>query len=253
MHIIILIMTHNNNINYIKTIAKTWAKNINHKYYFVTSDKLDIGVPTIKLKGHIEMYEQLPMKTYLALQHVFKNHKFTHIIKVNDDTFVDMNKFKEAYLAYDYVGKFNTPGNNPFVHYYKCSEAFRVPKLPTLNSYAQGGFVVLSRNAVKKIISQHKELFVNTPSTYKGEDVLLGEILSSAVYKKLDIKDAYSDKMNLDITNDFLSLHPIDYKIMHKLLGKSNKSIKKILCNSQNLNDNNKRDKFVSFYLKSKE
>ena len=252
MPIIILIMTHNNNMNYIKTIAKTWAKNINHEYYFVTSDKLDVDVPTIKLKGSIEVYEQLPMKTYVALQHVYKNHKFSHIIKVNDDTFVDMSKFKDAYLQYDYVGKFNTPGSNPFVHYYKCSEAFRVPKSPTLHPYAQGGFVVLSRNAVKKIISQPKEQFVNTPSTYKGEDVLLGEILSSAVYKKLDIKDSYSDKMNLDITNDFLSLHPIDYKIMHKLLGKCNKSIKKILCNSQNLNDYIKRDKFVSFFLNNK-
>ena len=252
MDIIILIMTYKKNVNYIKTIEKTWAKNVKLKYYFVTSDTLDVDVPVIKLKRYTESYEQLPMKTYLTLKYVYENFKFSHIIKVNDDTFLDIEKFKEEYLKYDYVGKFNTPNNSPFIHYYKCSDEFRVPKSPTLYPYAQGGFVSLSKYAVKKIISQDKELFINTPLTYKGEDVIIGEILSSNIYKKLDIKDKDSDKYNLDITDNFLSVHPVDYRIMHKLLGKNKVHQKKVLSAFKNLNDYNNRDEFLSFYLKYK-
>ncbi len=83
-------------------------------------------------------------------------------------------------------------------HYFKCSNPFKLPKASNETEYMEGGFVVLSRKAFKKIINTPKEHFINTPGNYSGEDQKIGEILHRE--RKLNINSKYSKYLNMDIT-----------------------------------------------------
>jgi hypothetical protein len=250
MNPVVLITTCKKNINRISCIEASWAltlKNKNIPYYYITSDNLD-SVPLLKLKNFVESYEQLPTKTFLALEEISKSN-FSHIIKVDDDTFLDFNKILPHIFEYDYVGKFNEVSDAPTIHYYKCKDEFRKPKKPAPFVYAEGGFYILSKKAVKQVIERPISEFINTPDNYRGEDVIVGSILSSSEFKKLDLCDKkQSKKYNMDITTNYTSIHPVHHLLMAELYSSHDKD--KILVENAYKNDYNKRDIFLKLYAK---
>lgn len=225
---------------------QTWivsVKNHNYDFYFVSGD--DIDVPNLIKIDFKESYDQLPLKTYLGLKAI-KDFDYTHVVKTDDDTFVNVEELTKHFKDFDYIGKFNNPSNNSNnIHFFKCSDDFKRLKKPAKYSYAEGGFYILSKKAVDHITSFNEALFYNTPETYRGEDVFIGELLNEN-FTKIDINTEYSKLYNMDITYNGVSLHPVDSNLMKSLYKLPFEFQLKILRENSNLNDYNKRDKYLS-------
>lgn len=247
MKLLVLITTYRKNVARANTIQNTWAQKLiqnNIPYYFISGDTLDIEAPTITICDLKESYDQLPLKTYCVLRESL-HYDYDYLIKTDDDTFLNIDLLDESILKYDYIGKFNDPSYAPTVHYFKCSDEFKKPKQASKHKYAEGGMYILSRKAVEKVVSTSKDQFVNTPENYKGEDVMIGNILSEDKFTKLDIKDVeLSRKLNMDITKNGFSLHPVHAVQMPKIHNLDfDEQIKKLL-DMPILNDYNRRDLF---------
>jgi hypothetical protein len=223
MKLIVLIATHAANVSRCKMIDETWGRDLkrhNIDYYFISGDELDLN-NTLKINFK-ESYEQLPLKTLLMLKQI-SNIDFNYIIKLDDDTFFNIDEFlKTDFINYDYIGKFNLADAKrdsyyKRIHFYKIkNKDYHIDKILPQFDYAQGGFYALSRSAVDYILTHKKELFINTPTSYKGEDELLGEIL--ARQKKYDIKDSYvSSLLHLDATKNGISFHPVHHTLVKPL------------------------------------
>lgn len=251
MNPIVLITTCKKNYKKIDAIEKTWAnilKKNNVPYLYVTSDNIP-SIPSLRLENFTESYEQLPLKTYHMLTSLNET-TFTHFIKLDDDTYFDYEKLDPSVFNFDYVGKFNDVEESRFIHFYKVAPLFRKPKSKALTSYAEGGFYILSKKASNIIISHNINKFKNTPFNYKGEDVMMGEILSkNNLIKKLDLNDSISKKINMDIAKDGVSIHPVTPEVMELLYKSDNFCSKiKILFENSEKNDYNKRDIFLKKY-----
>jgi hypothetical protein len=223
MKLITLIATHAANASRCKMINETWGRDLkrhNIDYYFISGDKLGLD-NTLKINFK-ESYEQLPLKTFLMLEQI-SNKDFNYIIKLDDDTFFNIDEFlKTDFINYDYIGKFNLADRkrDPYykkIHFFNIkNKDYHVEKMLPQFDYAQGGFYVLSRSAVNCILNHDMEFFINTPTSYKGEDELLGEILDKL--KKYDIKDKrISSLLHLDATKNGISFHPVHHTLVKSL------------------------------------
>jgi len=251
---LVLITTCKKNFKKIEAIESTWAnilKKNNIPYLYVTSDLIP-SVPTLRLENFVESYEQLSLKTYYMLTSL-KETTFSHFIKLDDDTYFDYDKLETCVFNYDYVGKFNEIEESKFIHFYKVAPLFRKPKSKALSSYAEGGFYILSKKAANIIINNDINCFKNTPFNYKGEDVIVGEILAkNTSINKLDLNDYISKKINMDITKNGASFHPVNPVVMELLYRGDNLSDKiQILLENSEKNDYNKRDIFLKKYEQS--
>jgi hypothetical protein len=253
MKLLVLIFSCKKNLDRCVAIQQSWLQDLkqNHvEYFFVSADELDIQEPQIKLKNFTECYEQLPLKTFLTLKQIC-NYNFTHLIKTDDDVYLNIKKLiKTLSQNVDYSGKFNLKGTDAsMIHYYKCNKQFKTPKKQAHHDYAEGGMYVLSKKAAKHIASHDQNAFINSPKTYKGEDVVVGELLSNEQFIKLDLTDNLSDKLNMDITINDISYHPVHKSLMHKLYkAKTTSNRIHILVANAAKNDYNKRDIFIRKY-----
>lgn len=228
-----------------KYILDTWIQDlIKHDipFFFISGDQLNDLPNFLYLENFQECYEQLPIKTYLAMQKLLQHCDFTHVVKVNDDTYVNVEKFLQLDLSnVKYAGKKNEPSNAPTYHFYKIkNKAFHVSKRDAKNAYAEGGFYILDYEAVKTIVLNNFDTFYNTPETYKGEDVLVGEIMKTYQFNLIDLKDDTSGKINMDITNRGMSLHPVHYSLMPLIHAKSLEDQLAILVENPLKNDYNR-------------
>jgi len=253
MKLLVLIFTCKKNLDRCLAIQQSWLQDLkqNHiEYFFVSADDLNLQEPSIKLENFTECYEQLSLKTFLTLKQIY-NYKFTHLVKTDDDVFLNIKKLIATLPRnVDYSGKFNLKDIDASkIHYYKCSGEFRTPKKKADHDYAEGGMYILSRKAVKYIVSCNQETFINSPKTYKGEDVAVGELLNNEKFIKLDLTDSLSDKLNMDITRNDISYHPVHKSLMQKLYkAKTTSDRIDILVANTAKNDYNKRDIYIRKY-----
>ena len=84
----------------------------------------------------MESYNQLGLKTYLAFKKII-NLDFDYLVKLNDDTFFDINRFlTEKIKGYSYIGKQEKKlKNSSNSHFFKCSKEFSVLKNNNYNEY----------------------------------------------------------------------------------------------------------------------
>lgn len=253
MHnLLVLITTHIKNLNKCDLINTTYGKDlVKNKipYFFVSGDSLPYK-NFIKL-DHLESYEQLPIKTFLMLEKI-KNYKFEYILKLNDDTLLSVNKLLDLDIKnYDYAGKFNISKNKKAskIHFYKIknSSFYKDKKLSEVE-WAEGGFYLLNKRAIKEILSYKKEYFVNTPDTYRGEDEIIGKILKD--FRKLNLKDEkLSNNLHMDVCKEGLSFHPVHSLIFETLHSASSLNNKiQLLKNKYYLNEYFLRDEFLKKY-----
>jgi len=238
MKLIVLIYTHKNNFFKIKFLKDSWIKDLskyNISYYFVTGDDLK-DEPVIKLNFK-ECYEQLPLKTFLSLKELY-NKEYTHLLKTDDDTFIDVNSLiKLNFNDLNYYGRGVQPNNNIDAHFYKCKDkAYHLPKRKTEFSYAEGGAYILSKKAVDIIASYPENYFLNTPLNYRGEDVIVGELLAK---NNILLEDGYNKKvgelLKMDITE--ISFHPVHFSLLSKLSNLNAEQKIKLLQQNPYLND----------------
>jgi hypothetical protein len=247
---LILIYTYKNSFFKIKYLKDSWLKKLkenNIPYFFVTGDEFTIDEPLLKIE-HNECYEQLPLKTYLALKESLQ-YNYNYVIKADSDIFLNIDKLLKLDLTgINYLGKENSPNNNSDTHFYKCkNKEYCQPKLKTKYPYAQGGFYILSRNAVEIIVKYPNEFFVNRPSAYKGEDVLVGEILHTNNIRLTNFTDPAGSKIKMDITRDGLSLHPVHFTLLSKINNLDFEDQIKILQQTPYLNEYNKKNIFDNY------
>jgi hypothetical protein len=253
MHnLLILIVSHLKNLNKCELINSTYGKQLvenNIPYFFVSGDTLPYK-NFIKL-DHLESYEQLPIKTFLMLDNI-KNKKFDFILKLNDDTLIDVKKLLSLNLKNcDYAGKFNNAKNKKGtkIHFYKVKNSFfyKDKKLSDVE-WAEGGFYFLNKKAINKILSLKKDYFINTPENYRGEDEIIGSILKK--FTKMNLKDEkLSKELHMDICRYGLSFHPVHTLIFEALHNAASLNDKiQILKNKYYLNEYFLRDQFLKKY-----
>jgi len=245
--IVVLIYTYKNNFYKIKYLKDSWIGKLKEKnipYYFITGDNFDIDEPYLKI-DFSESYEQLPLKTYLALEKSL-TVDYKHVVKTDDDIFLNVDKLIGLDLTnIDYLGKENYPNNLKDTHFYKCKDTeYHLPKLETKYAYAEGGFYILSRKSVEIIVNTPKEVFFNKPSLYRGEDVLVGEILLQNNINLVDYKDNMGSNVKMDITREGLSIHPVHFTLLSKINNLQFKDQINILKSNPYLNDYIKKDIF---------
>jgi hypothetical protein len=205
-----------------------------------------------------EKYENIPLKTFNCLSHFLTTDK-KFFIKINDDCFLDVKKLEQKYInfkSYDVIGNFikndytNFSEKDMFkakhIHYYKMKGNPHLKPKQILNvDYPEGSFYMLSKNAVEMILSRYKkEDFTQHLDKYIGEDMTIGLFLSAfKSLKYLDIK--FNTGFNMDITKDFLSIHPVKHIFLEKLLKIPDSDKLKFLSSIQFSNEYILKDKFL--------
>lgn len=195
-----------------------------------------------------EKYENLPLKTYLTIEH-FVNSGHDRFFKIDDDTFVDTEKVKSISFTEDYIGMFRThptTAKNSIYHWYKLkTDEFKVPKkhIPNL-TYAEGASYSLSKKAAQIVYNKGREFYVNTPETYLGEDVKVGIALEKENITKRDIKS--QERLPYEIAEDFLFIHPVHHTLFKKLKNTTNEEKQTLLLRYNILNVNIKREIYLT-------
>lgn len=248
---IFYITTHEKNIEQAKVIKAVFEKH-GLDYYFVygrgNNIKLD---PYIEVDCN-EVYENLALKTYFITEHFIKtNHDY--MMKMDDDTYVDLDKLKSITFTEDYIGMFlnhTVSAKNSIFHWYKIkTEEFKVQKPVFEMYYAEGGGYFLSKKAAFKIYNTGKDFFVNTPSTYMGEDVKVGMCLDCDDIVKKNLMN--NCKLFYEMADDCLIIHPVHIAIYNKLVEcNSEESKRDILIKNNYLNTNVKREAYLTKILK---
>jgi hypothetical protein len=220
----------------------------NTKYCFVygrnQSNKID---PFIEVDCE-DAYENLPLKTYLLVQHFIRSDEDL-LIKINDDTFLDTAKLSNITFDSDYTGMFvpySSTKYNKMFHWFKVSDdAYKVEKRTFDLSYAEGSFYALSRKACNMISSKGQEFFENTPETYLGEDVKVGMCLTDPSISRSDVSN--NTVPWYECALDFFAIHPVHYVLFPKLRQcKTQQQTKDVLGKFLSLNDNIAREAYLN-------
>lgn len=166
------------------------------------SDLDALGIPYVIIVGdgdgslqgdvvHLDApdnYEGLPHKTLAAVDWVYNNTTFDHMLKIDDDCFLNVEEYFHSlsYRKFHYYGRSITrkPGqmNRTWHHWKSQSQKARteLDKSPEPSSYADGGGgYTLSRTAMQKLLSARDsaEGWQLIDSSYM-EDKMVGDLLS---------------------------------------------------------------------------
>jgi len=248
---IFYITTHEKNIEQAKVIKAVFEKT-DYEYYFVYGKG-----NTLKLEPYIEVncnevYENLPLKTYYITEHFIKSDH-DYMMKMDDDTYVDLNKLKNTTFTEDYIGMFlnhTVSAKNSIFHWYKIkTEEFKVQKPVFDMYYAEGGGYFLSKKAAHAIYDAGEEFFINTPSTYMGEDVKVGMCLAHDDIIKKNLMN--NCKLFYEMADDCLIIHPVHTAIYNRLVEcETEEGKRQILMSNNFLNTNVKREAYLTKILK---
>lgn len=252
---IFYITTHGKNAKYSNELNKIFKK-FNFEYYFVYGRNQENKIHPYIEVDCVDSYENLPLKTYLLIDHFLNKTNASHLIKMDDDTFVDLHKIKDLKLDADYIGPFvDYPSDikSEIFHWFKIdNESYKTRKKTFNLSYAEGSFYVLNRKSCNKIIDIGYDFFVNTPENYLGEDIKIGMCLSDNDITKKDITNYQIPYY--EIMGDYTIIHPIHHTLFEKInVLNSNNEIKNLLIKYKFLNDNIKREMYLKDMIKKLE
>ena len=213
------------NIDKLSTLRSTWVGDINRsnfKYnFFIGNGTSNNDIISLNCE---DGYEFLRYKTFKMLEYVYNNIKFDYIVKTDDDTFVDVKNLTNLNLEnYEYIGNFSTfnnflknkEGHTQYIKNRSLNQDVSfsyVEKVEDDFGYAEGGFYILSKLAVEKIlnyIEKNKNIF-----DIIQEDIFIGFIASQLKLKSMNIGYAIPW---YDISNNNISFHPVENFLIKKL------------------------------------
>lgn len=212
----------------VDVIRKSWLYNsadVKH-LFFIGGDVEEKNNDIVTLNCD-DSYNFLTQKTRKMFEYCLKYEDFDYIVKTNDDSFVDINKFLATnYELYDYGGyicskqiKFLEGKTNEFnyddlsIH---CNKEFLDGKI---FNYGTGGFYFISKKAVQVCLESKTPGIMAAFDNTSVEDLIVGVLLHNN-FKDLKILNLnHKPKINLpyDICTDGLSIHPVHHKIMRDL------------------------------------
>jgi hypothetical protein len=149
-----------------------YLKTFNNNYLIIlcgNETKKENNILYVKCNDY---YEKLPKKMILAFEWIYKNTLYTHIYKVDDDFYNNINKI----FLCDYYGNKEIKRINNKYHFGKC-ENKKINKEEYMgtytNPYAAGGYgYILSRESIF-ILLNNKNYIIN--ELY--EDKAIGDVL----------------------------------------------------------------------------
>lgn len=237
-NIIIGIHTCLKNKEKVDYIKNNFLKNLekNFTVYFVYGDAQQTSIEgNNMLLLYKDVYEYLPVKT-IEFFKTLKDYKYDAIIKMDDDIFIDTDKFTNFIYNIkniDYAGFFHskqtTKGSLRTYHYDKCSDvSFNKPVIePYTYEFANGACYYLSKKAVDVILENYTTNFEYQQclKLEKGsEDRMVGQILT--FQKNINIlKTGYWISLTKNTWSSFNDsiLHPINFNNLPSKLSKLNK------------------------------
>jgi hypothetical protein len=176
-----------------------------------------------------DSYELLHLKIIEAYKLIYKKIK-RPILKIDDDTFLNIRNFKNYTFNFDYGGFLNS-GKTYDYTYHQNKVTDKRFKTPITDSYdynfALGGGYFLSKKALKIFINNYNKASEasNHLEFKKGrEDRLIGQVLHPFI-DKINIKnDGYwieRDTASFSAFKDTI-FHPIDLQKFNTLISKRN-------------------------------
>jgi len=169
-----------------------------------------------------DSYEKLHLKVAAVFEYVSKFKR--SIIKIDDDSFIDINKLKKIKFDFDYGGFFaDNSGYSYTYHLDKVTSKKYAKPIKDMSKYdfAFGGGYFLSYKALKIFLKNYKNVdeYSYHLNGFKGrEDRLVGKALINKNIIKKHIGYWLNDKI-FSTLNDTI-FHPIDYNKFELLFSK---------------------------------
>jgi len=199
------------------------------------------------VKANIEdKYTNLYKKIFFSFENL-QNREFDYLCKIDDDTIFNFKNFKHNILeGYDYIGrvannftgshitiKFNMFMIDNKIDFYP-SEFFKKPF-----KFCSGDCYFLSKKAVNMLYNK-KEFLQNLKDDIVCEDQLVGYLLDGEDIKVNNIIESSKtiQDNSLQVTRDFLTIHPINERIFKNLILLDKEEQIKIIENSKFSNYN---------------
>lgn len=231
-------------INFLKKHINFKNKKVLFYFVYGNSKNNRIEGNTIFLKSP-ESYESLPVKTINFLKFINKKFSYTHVLKMDDDIYLNYSKFinfLKNLENYDYAGFFhgkkalkNTPRT---YHFNKCSDKSfnEIIYEPYNYDFCNGACCFLSKKSVKFILKHYKNNFeyLRSISNKKGsEDRMVGQILTACPgmpnIKIIKSGSWVSNEKNMFETFNTSVFHPVLTELLPKLNNLNKKFIFKYL------------------------
>lgn len=182
-----------------------------------------------------DCYSNLTKKTYSMLER-FKDFNFDYLIKIDDDTFLDVNELYNLDVQdSDYIGGSSSLNmhlkNFDFYKEYLLSKSLKkdIDFNYTNNlsdfKYILGNFCILRKDLIFKILEYIKDdiIFDKIPQ----EDISIGYVCDKINAKLLDI----SDNIPFYHITKNISYHPLSFVLFNMFFNEKDKVKRVNLCN----------------------
>lgn len=233
-NILLVICTCKNNLSKAAFLENFFNSYGFNNYYFYHGEGNSPSKKFIKLNIS-DCYSNLTQKTYKMLE-FFKNFKFDYLVKIDDDTFLDINLLHELNVGNaDYIGGASSLKNhlNNFEFYkeYLLNRSLKkdinfdyTKNLKNFN-YILGNFCIFKKSIIQKILqcSKKDKICMKIPQ----EDISVGYICKKIKAKLLDI----SENIPFYHITKNISYHPIPLILFKLFQISSSKRDRVILCN----------------------
>ena len=210
-------------------ILNTWAKDIPNDidYYFVYGDcrdEIKLSTDNDLFLDCPESYESVCLKTYSFYKYCYDNLDFDYILRIDDDTYVNVDKLLQQDITADYAGHILSAKIENYVHHYgKCTDKrFEKPfRDDSESKFCCGGGYMISKKAVGIAINgiTREELIENYNKNKNAEvldvygagteDRMVGRLLHRANIERSNCgKWLDRDRLLYSVFNDSL-FHPV--------------------------------------------
>ena len=191
--------------------------------FFTSNEKISFDVSpfsAINFSFLEETYTNLHLKVIESLKYINNNLVYDYIIKIDDDTLFNIDRFNLNLLTADYIGIPEVT----LIENYISLPRLRLFKKLDLGMHKEkcfymcGNFYVLSNKAVQTIINNIEQI-KNIEDNFICEDYMIGYLLKNCpiTTKSIKLQPTKQWEETLQITENYVSIHPIMDKDFEKL------------------------------------
>lgn len=233
-NILLVVCTCENNLSKTKFLENILNSYEFKNYYFYHGEGCSLSNRYINLNTS-DCYSNLTQKTYKMLDY-FKNFKFDYLVKIDDDTFLDINALLKLEVGdADYIGGASSLKNHldnfDFYKEYLLNRSLKkdinfdyTKNLENFN-YILGNFCIFKKSIIKKILQYSKKDKICT--RIPQEDISIGYTCKQIKANLLDI----SENIPFYHIVKNISYHPIPFILLKLFQNSFYKSDRVMLCN----------------------
>jgi hypothetical protein len=228
MKLFICIISCQKNLSKLNFLRQTWLKeakknNIEYRIFVGGASNTDKNNDVVFLNVD-DSYESLRKKSIEAFNFSVKNFNFDYLLKIDDDTFVDIEELQKINLTTNYIGwKSSLNKHKKHLEKYKnymIQRALRknlnhyyFEKIDKNFNYAVGAFYFLKRELLKEILilSEKDDIF----NSILQEDIAIGYLCDKLSATLTDIKSKF-DWYQVSKNTFFHPVNSILFKLLYK-------------------------------------